>query len=150
MNDDRMTPEALAGIEGLAAEATEGTWVVDKMGRFEDHDECRISLPDDEIELCRYENADFIVASRLAVPQMAAEIRRAWEELGAAKEDMRALSDEYKFCNMCKYHNGEGVDTCSHPLRFSCDAENFYEWLGVPANTPAQGATDETRGGGNE
>lgn len=64
MNEDRMTPEALAEIEGLAKKATKGTWVVDKMGRYEDHDECRIDLPDDETELCRYENADLIAASR--------------------------------------------------------------------------------------
>ena len=85
---------------------------------------------------------------RIDAPELLAEVERLRAELEAAKEDMRALSDEYKFCNMCKYHNGEGVDTCSHPLRFSCDAENFYEWRGVPANTPAQGATDETMGGG--
>lgn len=204
MNQDRMTPEALAEIEGLAAAATEGLWEHElSVGKryyvrtpsYGVHDFCYLV---GGIE--READAAFIAASRTAVPQMAAEIRRAWAEnkelrdalkgaeviasqakghlaenarlkelldmaitgrnhaddvaialraeLEAAKEDMRALSDEYKFCNMCKYHNGEGVDTCSHPLRFSCDAENFYEWCGVPANTPVQGATDETMGGG--
>ena len=107
MNNDRMTPEALAEIEGLAAAATEGTWVVDKMGRFEDHDECRISLPDDEIELCRYENADFIVASRLAVPQMAAEIRRAW----ALIQKVYEVADEERFTEVTDIIDAENGGT---------------------------------------
>ena len=120
MNEDRMTPEALAEIEGKAKKCADN-----KLPAF-----ALVYSTERELALD-------------AVPQMAAEIRRAWAELEAAKRDLRLLSDEYKFCNLCKYHNGEGVDTCSHLLRFSCDAENFYEWRGAPDNTPAQGATDE-------
>ena len=75
-------------------------------------------------------------------PALLAEVWRIRAELEAAKGDIRALSDEYKFCNMCKYHNGEGVDTCSHPLRFSCDAKNFYEWRGATENGGANGRAD--------
>ena len=130
-----ISAERLAGIRGRAVRAACGKhkddgWLF-----------CRIDAPDLLAEVERL---------RTAEESLAVENTRLRAELEAAKGDMRLLSDEYKFCNMCKYHNGEGVDTCSHPLRFSCDAENFYEWLGVPANTPAQGATDETRGGGNE
>jgi len=56
MNEDRMTPEALAEIEGLAEYACED--------------------PDDMDRLATE-----------AVPQMAAEIRRAWAELAAREAD---------------------------------------------------------------
>ena len=84
------------------------------------------------------ENAEL----RAEVEPLRAENTRLRAELEAAKRDIRALSDEYKFCNMCKYHNGEGVDTCSHPLRFSCDAKNFYEWRGATENGGANGRAD--------
>ena len=150
MNEDRMTPEALAEIEGLAAAATEGTWVVDKMGRFEDHDECRISLPDDEIELCRYENADFIVASRLAVPQMAAEIRRAWAENARLRAELEAITKQInrvRSCKMCAHHKS---DVFENPCAV-CNmiVKQNFEWARpCLTNTPAQGETDEPMGGG--
>ena len=65
-------------------------------------------------------------------------------ELEAAKRDLRNLSDEYKFCDTCKYCGGDGVDGCTHPRRFSCDRENFYEWRGAPS--PGEGE----RGGGTD
>ena len=154
MNHDRMTPEALAEIANRAelVVRNHADWSVAAAVLVAGRD---VPALLDEISRAWAENAQLcetIVRDREANREicegMAAQNARLRAELEAAKRDMRLLSDEYKFCNMCKYHNGEGVDTCSHPLRFSCDTENFYEWRGVPANAPAQGETDETRGGG--
>ena len=138
MNEDRMTPEALAEIANRAEMVTRNhaDWSV----------AAAVLLAGRDVPALLAE----VERLRTAEESLAVENARLARELEAAKGDMRLLSDEYKFCNLCKYHNGDGVDTCSHPLRFSCDAENFYDWRGAPANTPAQGATDETRGGGNE
>ena len=93
--------------------------------------------------------ADYARALAIEIDRLNAELARVTRELGAAKADMRALSDEYKFCNFCRYHNGDGVDTCDHPQRFSCDRENFYEWRGLVPTTPtdrAQGAEGDGEG----
>ena len=86
----------LAEIRERAERATPGAWKLKKDGRYEDHDECRIELPDDNIELCRYENGEFIAHAREDVPALLAEVERLTDEnarlraeLEAAKRDMR-------------------------------------------------------------
>jgi hypothetical protein len=134
MMDDKRLQE----IKARAEAATPGEWEcrIDVGNRF------YVSAPSYGVrDFCclsggfeRREDAELTAHARTDIPDLIAEVERLRAELEAARGDMRALSDEYKFCNMCKYHNGEGVDTCSHPLRFSCDAENFYEWRGVTEN----------------
>ena len=104
---ERMSRDERDELRRLAEKATEGAWVVDKMGRYEDHDECKIELPDDDIELCRYENADFIAASRTAVPRLLDDLEVAYDEIdrlsGALKlAQTRAKDLEAEKSRLCE------------------------------------------------
>ena len=86
MNEDRMTPEALAEIEGLTEKATAGPW---EAGMY-----CSVSSKYAKLFNTIYQSdAAFIAASRLAVPQMAAEIRR----LQALIQKIYEVADEERF-----------------------------------------------------
>ena len=85
---------------------------------------CRIDAPELLAEVERL---------RTAEESLAVDNTRLRAELEAAKGDMHMLSDEYKFCDTCKYSGCAGVDGCTHPRRFLCDRENFYEWRGACA-----------------
>lgn len=63
-------------IRARCEAATPGPWKLTKDGRYEDHDECRIDLPDDNIELCRYENGEFIAHARNDIPDLLDEVER--------------------------------------------------------------------------
>ena len=63
-------------IRARCEAATPGPWKLTKDGRYEDHDECRIDLPDDNIELCRYENGEFIAHARNYIPDLLDEVER--------------------------------------------------------------------------
>ena len=143
--NEPMSAERLAKIKEKARKAACGKYQMDGM-LF-----CRIYAPAlfDEIHRLKQENAqlcDTIVRDREANREIgeaiASENAALRAELEAAKWDLHTLSDEYKFCDTCKYCGGDGVDGCTHPQRFSCDAENFYEWRGVTENGGANGRVD--------
>lgn len=161
MNEKRMTPEALAEIRERAERATPGAWNLKKDGRYEDHDECRIELPDDDIELCRYENGEFIAHAREDVPALIAEIARLTTENASLRAELEAAKNDLAHeCYTCKhFRDNDGKcplwGTKCRELGWKAflglvDAPPYeWEWRGIcPANTPALGATDETRGGG--
>lgn len=101
----------------LCERATKGPWTLIKEGRYEDHDECRIELPDDNIELCRYENGELVARSRTLIPEMAAEIERLEADRDrfkaraeAAEADITALArraidgfQDTKFITPCRW-----------------------------------------------
>ena len=101
---------------------------------------CRIDAPDLLAEVERL---------RTAEESLAVENARLRAELEAAKGDLHELAQ----CVSCKHSYAKGI-RCQIPSKkriSSRDGKRCYtwEWRGVcPANTPAQGATDETRGGG--
>ena len=134
----KITPERLAEIKARAEDALESV----RLAR----EALAVNIPDliAEVERLRWEIEDekdrhvSTIALRDSMyAEKDADNTRLRAEMEAAKLDIRALSGEYKFCYKCKHHNGEG-DTCSHPLRFSCDAENFYEWRGATENGGAK------------
>ena len=134
MNEDRMTPEALAEIEVLAAAATEGPWKLVEAKGYCDAEKCPLGkdYEDAECEKCddwswtqgafvdevltincgEYDgmndaDARFIAASRLAVPQMAAEIRRAW----ALIQKIYEVADEERFLEVTAVIDAENGGT---------------------------------------
>ena len=100
---------------------------------------CRIDAPDLLAEVERL---------RTAEESLAVENARLRAELEAAKEGIH----EFAQCVSCKHSYASGM-MCRIPSKERAtdgDRCNTWEWRGVTSNTPAQGATDETRGGGNE
>jgi hypothetical protein len=71
-----MDQQHLDAIRARCEAATPGPWELTKDGRYEDHDECRINLPNDTIELCSYENGEFIAHARTDVPDLLAEVEQ--------------------------------------------------------------------------
>jgi len=156
-----MDAARLAEIRERAERATAGVWELKKDGRYEDHDECRIELPDDDIELCRYENGEFIAHAREDVPAMLDEIARLRTivenaqdcyvtemaahsrtrmELEAAKEDMR-------LGGMCESCVSRDCNAYKHPC-YECVDGSLWQWRGpCPANSPAP-AMGAAEGGG--
>lgn len=155
MDQERITTEALAAIEALAEAATPGPWEAQEVpyDGYEPMTDRRLT-PQERAEIrnraerlsisarnysvsyeqCVTEDVPAILADLDAADAENASLRT---QLEAAKRDLHDISDVYKFCDMCKYHRGDGADTCTHPERFSCDAENFYDWRGVcPDNAP--------------
>lgn len=139
---NKLVQEARALCEG----ATAGPWVLTKDGRYEDHDECRIELPDDDIELCRYENGELCARSRTLIPEMAEEIEQLEQERDrfkaraeAAEKDITALArraidgfQDSKFITPCRW--------CAE--REQCDLltngmNTCFKWRG-----PQEGAAD--------
>ena len=86
MTNEPMTEQELREIEGLAAAATDGEWrAVDKGNTVPSHAVMYYGIGVKPVNIASgispsTGNAAFIAVSRLAVPQMAAEIRRAWDE----------------------------------------------------------------------
>ncbi len=76
-----MEQTRLDAIRARCEAATKGPWELTKDGRYEDHDECRINLPNDTIELCSYENGEFIAHARTDVPDLLAEVEKLREQL---------------------------------------------------------------------
>lgn len=83
-----MTNEELDALEKLCDGASKAPWTVERLGRYEDHDEVYINLQDDDMELAdrivsgtNYENADFITAARTAMPALISEVRRLQAEI---------------------------------------------------------------------
>ena len=131
MNDDRMTPEALAEIANRA-------------------------------EMVTRNHADWSVAAAVTlagrdVPALLAEVERlrtAEESLAVENARLRAELEaitkqinRVRSCKMCAHHKS---DVFENPCAV-CNmiVKQNFEWARpCPANTPAQGATDETRGGG--
>jgi hypothetical protein len=118
--------EWIAEQRAVCEAATPGPWEVLKFGRYEDHDECQIDLPDDDIELAKYENAEFIAAARTALPaaldaleasmqreaEKDATIARLTSERDAAVKDLTTAMtdlyiegriDETDICWACKF-----------------------------------------------
>ena len=100
-----MTTQELDALQGLCEAATKEPWTVERLRRYEDHDEVYINLADDEMEIesrrvtgTSYENADFIAASRTALPELIAEARRLQRENAAALDNYNALSRDYHDC----------------------------------------------------
>ena len=119
MNEDRMTPEALAEIANRA-------------------------------ELVVKNHADWSVAAAVLlagrdVPAILAEVERLRAELEAITKQINSV----RTCKMCVHHKSDVFENpcavCNMIVK-----QNFKWACPCPANTPAQGATDETRGGGNE
>ena len=128
MNDDRMTPEAIAEIRKRAVRAACGKhkddgWLF-----------CRIDAPDLLAEVERL---------RTAEESLAVENARLRAELEAITKQINRV----RSCKMCAHHKS---DVFENPCAV-CNmiVKQNFEWARpCPANTPAQGATDETRGGG--
>jgi len=89
-----MDQTRLDAIRARCEAATPGPWTLKKDGRYEDHDECRIDLPDDNIELCRYENGEFIAHARTDVPDLLAEIARLTADLAAMTTERDEARDK--------------------------------------------------------
>ena len=82
------------------------------------------------------------------VVTLKAENARLRAELEAAKRDLHELAQ----CVSCKHSYAKGM-RCQIPSKERISTGDgkrchTWDWRGVPANTPAQGATDETEGGG--
>ena len=97
-----MDQTRLDAIRARCEAATPGPWTLEKMGRYEDHDECRIELADDSIELSRYENGEFVAASRTDVPdllqkaqQLTAELAAMTAERDEARLEIDRMTDAY-------------------------------------------------------
>lgn len=154
MNEDRMTPEALAEIANRAEMVTRNhaDWSVAAAVLLAGHD---VPALLDEISRTWAENAQLcetIVRDREANREicegMAAQNARLRAELEAAKRDLHELAQ----CVSCKHSWAKGM-RCKIPSKERISTGDgkrchTWEWRGVPANTPAQGETDETRGGG--
>ena len=125
MNDDRMTPEALAEIEGKAKKCADN-----KLPAL-----ALIFSTERELALD-------------AVPQMAAEIRRLQERLNAAENDIRQAAP----CFACNHFWGNGggcfgagicrtkdivITPCEEPNTFCAtipdDGRDTFDWRGVCA-----------------
>lgn len=138
----------------LCNAATPSPWESKHYGRYEDHDECCIALPDDSIEPSKYENADFIAAARTALPaaldaleaSMAREaekdaiIARVTAERDAAVCDMFGCMSTQGQCVRCKKRyccDGTDDDKFS-PLCKNNSHCYAWEWRGLHAdNTDA-------------
>ena len=94
MTNEPMTEQELREIEGLAAAATEGTWECRHGEVMQGKYYVCVAIDDDD--------AEYVAASRTAVPQMAAEIRRAWKLL----EKAVALIDKLG-CHNCQLTFGD-------------------------------------------
>ena len=125
MNDDRMTPEALAEIRKRAVRAACG------------------KHKDDGWLFCRIDAPDLLAE----VERLTDENSRLRAELEAAKRDLH----DFAQCVSCKHSYARMFCRIPAKERITTGDGNrchTWDWRGVPANTPAQGATDETRGGG--
>lgn len=87
-------PQGIAEQQKVCEAATPEPWEVQRLGRYEDHDECQIDLPDDDIELAKYENADFIALSRTAYPAALTEILRLQTEAAALRKQVASMQAE--------------------------------------------------------
>ena len=132
MREERLSKERLAEIRDRAVRAACGKhkddgWLF-----------CRIDAPELLAEVERL---------RTAEESLAVENSRLRAELEAAKLDLHKFAQ----CRSCK-HSYAGGMMCRIPSKERVtDGKrcHTWEWRGLcPANTPAQGATDETRGGG--
>jgi hypothetical protein len=81
MDNKQVTAEWIAQQRAICNAATQGPWESKHYGRYEDHDECCIDLTDDIIEPSKYENADFIVAARTALPTALDALEAAYAEI---------------------------------------------------------------------
>lgn len=124
-----MDQQRLDAIRARCEAATKGPWELTKDGRYEDHDECRINLPNDTIELCSYENGEFIAHARTDVPDLLAEVERLTRELEAAKRDIEIALGTQRVCFACK-----NVIPCSNSItgEYGCDPK----WRGLREGKP--------------
>jgi len=67
--------------------ATSGPWIVDKCGRFSDHDECYVVMGDETVECFSYENADFIAHARQDIPALLDALDESEKECADAKAE---------------------------------------------------------------
>ena len=98
-----MDKEQLQEVEARANAATPPPWKVERLGSYADHDEARISLADDTIESCKYENATFIAHARSDVPALCAEVERLDKVVDTlAKTCERLSSRDLDYTGWCE------------------------------------------------
>ena len=113
MTNEPMTEQELREIEGLAAAATDGEWrAVDKGNTVPSHAVMYYGIGVKPVNIASgispsTGNAAFIAVSRLAVPQMAAEIRRAW----ALIQKIYEVADEERFLEVTAVIDAENGGT---------------------------------------
>ena len=148
--------EWIAQQRALCNAATPGPWESKHYGRYEDHDECCIALPDDSIEPSKYENADFIAAARTALPAALDEIERLAADNAALRSRVDSLarerdalqSDFYDVITAdshsgpCYYCDGDGCAICRH-FDGNEDFESAFMYKARADNTAAPSGAGE-------
>ena len=88
-----MTPEELAAIEARANAATPGPWRRMEHSEVVDASDGTViaDVTEDIIGKRRLTNLDFIAAARTDIPRLIAEVRRLWDALDDALDDVYAV-----------------------------------------------------------